>query len=258
MLWHPGLHILHSSGEALNWSWLLADRRFRPRPTITFDRESAVHGQDHPRESRHRRLRTRRLHGRDLCRPRHAGSGPDPGHPARRPAHHHHRRRELPGLRRGHPGPVADGADAEAGRARRHQGHHRSCEQGRPRAPAVPARMRFRRPLSGGQPDHRDRRAGALAGASLRAEVQGLRRLRLRHLRRLLLSQQGSHRHRRRQHRGRGGAVPHQLRLQGHGGAPARRLPCREDPAGPPVQEPEDLGDLGHACSRRWRAPRTR
>ena len=31
------------------------------------------------------------------------------------------------------------------------------------------------------------------------------------------------HRDRRRQHRGRGGAVPHQLRLQGDGGAPARR-----------------------------------
>ena len=37
-------------------------------------------------------------------------------------------------------------------------------------------------------PDPRDRRAGALARSALGAEVQGLRRLRLRHLRRLLLS----------------------------------------------------------------------
>ena len=60
--------------------------------------------------------------------------------------------------------------------------------------------------------DHRHRRAGALAGPAVGAEVQGLRRLGLRHLRRLLLSRQGSVRDRRRQHRRRGGAVPHQFR----------------------------------------------
>ena len=80
--------------------------------------------------------------------------------------------------------------------------------------------------------DPRDRRAGALARSAVRAEVQGLRRVGLRHLRRLLLSRQGSDGDRRRQHRGRGGAVPHQFRLQGDGGAPARpasapRRSCR-------------------------------
>ena len=55
-------------------------------------------------------------------------------------------------------------------------------------------------------------------------------------------------RDRRRQHRGRGSAVPDQLRQQGDGRAPARPLPRREDPAGSPVQESEDRGDLGHAC----------
>ena len=44
---------------------------------------------------------------------------------ARRPAHHHHRRRELSGLCRRHPGPLADGADAGAGRACRHRDRHR-------------------------------------------------------------------------------------------------------------------------------------
>ena len=97
----------------------------------------------------------------------------------------------------------------------------------------------------------RDRRAGALARPSLGAEVQGLRRFRLRHLRRLLLSRQGSLRDRRRQHRGRGSAVPDQFRRQGHGRAPARSFPRGEDPAGPPVQEPEDRSDLGYGAARR-------
>ena len=44
------------------------------------------------------------------------------GHPARRPADHHHRCRELSGLRRGDPGPLADGADEGPGRACRHRG----------------------------------------------------------------------------------------------------------------------------------------
>ena len=50
-------------------------------------------------------------------------------------------------------------------------------------------------------------------GLPSEAEVPGLRRLGLRHLRRLLLPRQGSGGGRRRQHRGRGSAVPHQLRL---------------------------------------------
>ena len=81
--------------------------------------------------------------------------------------------------------------------------------------------------------------------------LQGLRRLRLRHLRRLLLQGQGGDRGRRRQHRGRGGDLPHQLREQGHRRASPRQLPRREDHAGAPVQEPEDRGGLGHARSRR-------
>ena len=50
--------------------------------------------------------------------------------------------------------------------------------------------MRFRRRLSRRHVDHRHRRAGALARSAERAEVQGLRRLGLRHLRRLLLPRQ--------------------------------------------------------------------
>ena len=57
--------------------------------------------------------------------------------------------------------------------------------------------------------------------------LQGLRRLGLRHLRRLLLPRARGGGDRRRQHRGRGGAVPDQLRLQGDAGAPARRARAR-------------------------------
>src|ERR1700742_2634373 len=71
----------------------------------------------HPRKSHHSRQRPRRLYGCDLRRARDAGADADRGHPARRPAHHHDRGRELSRLRRRHPGPVADGADAGAGRA---------------------------------------------------------------------------------------------------------------------------------------------
>ena len=130
----------------------------------------------------------------------------------RRPAHHHDRRGELSGLRRGDPGPVADGADGEAGRACRHAARRRPRHQARPDAAPVPARMRLGDVYLADARRARDRRAGALARASVRAEVQGLRRLGLRDLRRLLLSRQGSDRDRRRQHRGRGGAVPDQFR----------------------------------------------
>ena len=80
-------------------------------------------------------------------------------------------------------------------------------------AAAVPPDLRHRRRLSRRDRDPGHRRAGALARHALGREIQGLWRLGLRDLRRILLSRQGSHRGRRRQHRGRGSAVPDQLRL---------------------------------------------
>ena len=135
----------------------------------------------------------------------------------------------------------------------RHQDRHRHRHQGRARAAAVPPDLRFRRRLSRRRADHRHRRAGALARSAVGAEVQGLWRVGLRHLRRLLLPQQGSGGDRRRQYRGRGSAVPHQFRLQGHGRAPARFIPRREDPAGPAVQASQDRGDLGQRARGRAR-----
>ena len=103
------------------------------------------HVEIHPCQGRHHRFRAGRLYGRHLCRARHAGADPDPGNPARRPADDHHRCRELSGLCRCHPGPLADGADGGAGRPCRAPG---SCPTtstpsisagGRSASPAIPA-----------------------------------------------------------------------------------------------------------------------
>ena len=72
--------------------------------------------------------------------------------------------------------------------------------------------MRFRRYLFRRRAGSGDRRASALARFAVGAEVSRLGRLRLRHLRRVLLSQQGSPGDRRRQRRRRRGAVSHQFR----------------------------------------------
>ncbi len=60
-------------------------------------------------------------------------------------------------------------------------------------------------------------------------QIPGLRRLGLRHLRRLLLSRQGGRGGRRRQHRCRGSAVPDQFRLQGDADPSPRRAARRQD-----------------------------
>ena len=86
---------------------------------------------------------------------------------------------------------------------------------------------------------------------AVRAKIQGLWSFRLRDLRWLLLSRQGGPGDRRRQHRGRGGAVPHQFRFQRHGRSPPRQFPRGEDSAGSSVQESEDFGDLGHRAGGR-------
>ena len=79
---------------------------------------------------------------------------------------------------------------------------------------------------------HRDRRVGAAARPAVGADADGPRRVDLRDLRRLLLPRPGDRgRRRRRLGDGRSG-VPHAVRDEGHGGAPARarcarRRSCR-------------------------------
>ena len=118
--------------------------------------------------------------------------------------------------------------------------------------------LRQRRRLSRGNRHPRHRRAGALARPPVGGEIQGLRRLGLRHLRRILLSRQAGDGGRRRQHRGRGSAVPDQFRIRVYRGASPRSFPRRTHFAGPPVQASQDQGGLGFARSTKSAAPRTR
>ena len=175
---------------------------------------------------------------------------------AGRPADDHHRCRELSRLCRRHPGSVADGADAGAGRACRHQDHPRPgrsssiCRAGRLSRSAIRATA-----ISADTRHPRDRRAGALARPPERGDLSRLWRLGLRDLRRVLLPRQGGRRRRRRQHRGRGGALPDQPRQPGDPDPSPRHAARRKDPAGPAVPQPEDRGRLGQ---RRRGDPRQR
>ena len=164
------------------------------------------HEQHHFHPHAHPRLRPGRPHRRHLRRPRRPGADRRPGHPARRPAHHHHRRRKLSRLPRRHPGPLADGADADAGRACRRADGVGPYRRGRPVAAPVPAERRQRR-LSWRHAGDRHRRPGEMAQPAVRGAYEGQGRLGLRDLRRLLLPRQEGGGDRRRQHRGRGSAL---------------------------------------------------
>ena len=89
--------------------------------------------------------------------------------------------------------------------------------------------------------------------------AHGLRRLGLRHLRRLLLQGQGRGRGRRRRHRDGGGELPHQVRHQGHRRPPPRRAARLEDHAGPRAARTRRSSSSGTSASTRSSAtPRRR
>ena len=102
------------------------------------------HARDPPHARPDHRLRPGRLHRGDLRRARQPVADPGGRAAAGRAAHDHHRRRELPGLRRRHPGALADGADGGAGRACRHAHRARPDHPGGLRRPPVPLRRRLR------------------------------------------------------------------------------------------------------------------
>ena len=72
-------------------------------------------------------------------------------------------------------------------------------------------------------------------GLAFRARVHGQRRVRVRNLRRLFLQGPGRGGHRRRQHRGRRGAVSVEHRAQGDPGPPPQPLSRRGDSRRPPA-----------------------
>ena len=84
-------------------------------------------------------------------------------------------------------------------------------------------------------PDHRHRRHRQVSGPALRGAQPRSRRVRLRHLRWLLLSRPAGRGGRRRQHRGRGGAVSVAHHRACHPGSPPRQAARREDHAGSAV-----------------------
>ena len=92
-----------------------------------------------------------------------------------------------------------------------------------------------------------------MLGLPERGAAARSRRLHLRDLRRLLLPRAAHRRRRWRRLRDRGGAVPHEVRVEGHGRAPARRAARVEDHAGPRVREPEDRVPLELGRRRRRR-----
>ena len=103
--------------------------------------------------------------------------------------------------------------------------------------PPVPLRRRFGRCL---RADTVIIATGAQArwlGLPSEKTLPGGWRLRLRHLRRVLLSRQPRGRRRRRQHRGRGGALPDPSRRPRHPDPPPRLAAGGEDPAAPPVRK---------------------
>ena len=116
---------------------------------------------------------------------------------------------------------------------------------------------------------YRDGRQGQMAGPAERGGVQGFWRLRLRHLRRILLSRQEGYRRRRRQYGGRGGDLSLQHRRPCDAGASTWRTTLRAGFAraiAPPAQRrnivrPRHRRDFRrrrsarrHACSRKKHA----
>ncbi len=138
----------------------------------------------------------------------------------------------YPGFAESDPGPVADGADGQAIRACRNAADRGHDRQGRPRQAPVRVRGRLRRPLCRRDASHLHRRAGALARPAERGEVPRLRRVGVRDMRRVLLPRQARRRGRRRQHGGRGSAVPDQPRESRDPRSPARHAARRPDQPG--------------------------
>ena len=200
------------------------------------------------------------LHGRAVRRARRPGAARDRGLRLGRPADDHERCRELPRLRRRDHGAGDDVRLPPPGRALRRGVHHRRRHPGRPlgsgRSGSSSATTSTWRAVR----DRGDGRQRPLARDRVGGAAQGPRRLRLRHLRRIVLPGQGGLRRRRRRLRVRGGAVPDEVRLARAPRAPPRRVPRVEDHGRPRGRQrqarlrPQRRGDARCSATPRSRA----
>ena len=161
----------------------------------------------------------------------------------------------YPGYPDGMLGPGDDAGLPQAGRALRRRVHHGRRDEGRLLRAPVP-RLGRRRRVPGRDRDRRDRRERAPARAAVGALAAGPRRLLLRGLRRGVLPRQGGRRRRRRRFGDGGSDVPGEVRVQGDGRAPARRVPRLADHGRPRPRDREDrvrprLGRRGGPRRRR-------
>ena len=174
------------------------------------------------------------------------------GPAARRADDHHHRRGELSGLRRRHPGPVADGADARRRRSMSAPSMiSDTVVEADIRQPPVPAEARRRRHVDLRRADRRHRRAGALARPSLGGDAS-----------RASASPPAppatasSSRARTCSSIGGGNTAVEEALYLSHlarkvtARPPARRLPRRTHHAGPPFRARQRRGPLGHGARR--------
>ncbi|KAF1858260.1 hypothetical protein Lal_00014761 [Lupinus albus] len=194
-------------------------------------------------------LRPGRLFRRGLRGPRQPAFAARHRRRAGRPTDDDDRRREL-ARRSGRRAGTGPDAPLRAACAPLRHGHRvRPHPHGAPaRAPAAPVRRPGR--LHVRRADRRDGRLRALSRPAVGAGVHGPRRLRLRHVRRLLLPREGSRRDRRRQH-GRGrGAVPGEHRVEGDAGAPPRPPARGSDPRRAPAGA-RGRGQGGHPVEPR-------
>ena len=174
-------------------------------------------------------IRSRRLHRGSIRRACEPQAGADHRSRAGRPVDDHDRGRQLAGRRRRRHGTGPDGPVPGARRAVRHDDGLRPHPHRRLRHPPAAPRRRQRR-VHLRRADRRHRRVGALPRAAVGGEVHGQGRVGLRHLRRILLPRPGRRGHRRREHRGRGGALPVQHRAPRHHRPSPRPFSRRGDP----------------------------
>ena len=151
------------------------------------------------------RQRPRRVHRSYLYFARQPPARTLRGYRAGRAAHDHDRRGEFPGLSRRRQRPADDGRHAPSGRTLRSRHPHRNRDERGPLVASVPRGDRRHDADQGRDAHHRHGSIGKIPRPAFGNEIPRHGRQRVRHVRRILLPQEGRGRGRRRRHGLRGG-----------------------------------------------------